>query len=410
MELVLATSFEDSLVEGLGDLPVTTLFGNFPVGLTGGGRPPHILPEIDRARFRAHVAAVHRSGRKFYATLNSTDLGLREYAYGFRRAFLREVEELLDLGTDGFVVALPLLIEIIHAAYPDVPLSVSTFARVRTVTQADYYLRRGADTLVLEEANRDFPLLRGLVRRGARVEILVNQTCLQGCPFRAHHLNTSSLASQPDYPCPSMEYPIAECGWEMLRDPSRLVSAIFVRPEDLEVYEEIGVDRFKVSGRNRSTAWLLRAARAYAARSYPGNLFDILSLVQIKAPLGYLRSAPVGGAPSPAELAPLRSAFEAAAAVALDNTAFPQGFLRRIAATDCEHTSCDECGYCASVARKVLRIGGRPLSEYAPPAEVDLPSALLPHIGYVPARGRPTGPSPTVPRVEAGMPGNPAPK
>jgi collagenase-like PrtC family protease len=397
MELVLATSFEDELVDGLGDLPVSTLFGNFPVGLTGGGRPPHILPSIDAERFRAHVARVHRAGRRFYATLNSTDLGLREYAPGFRRAFLREVDGLLDLGVDGFVVALPLLTEIIHGAHPDVPLSVSTFARIRTVTQAEYYLRMGADTIVLEEANRDFPLLRGLVRRGARVEVLVNQTCLQGCPFRAHHLNTSSLASQPEQPCPALEYPIAECGWEMLRDPGRLLSAIFVRPEDLEVYEEAGVDRFKVSGRNRSTAWLLRAARAYAQRSYPGNLLDILSFVQVKAPLGYLRAAASRGPPVPEGLGSLLRAFAGLESVTIDNAAFPSGFLRRIAATDCEHTSCAECGYCPSVARKVLRIAGRPLAEYTPPAEADLPRTFLPRIGYVPPPG--TGPAPTVPGV-----------
>jgi len=390
MELVLASNFDDRLVDGLEDLPVTTLFGNFPVSLTGGGRPPHILPDVDPERFRAHVAQVHRAGRRFYATINSTDLGLREYTDGFERAFLTEVDRLLDLGVDGFVVALPLLIEIIHGAHPEVPISVSTFARIRTVTQGEYFLKMGADTIVVEEANRDFPLLRGLVRRGARVEVLVNQTCLQGCPFRAHHLNTSSLAAQPEYPCPALEYPIAECGWEMVRDPARMVSAIFVRPEDLDVYEEIGVQRFKVSGRNRATPWLLRAARAYARRSYTGNLLDILSLVQVKAPLGYLRDeanrGPAGPGPATAEL---RQAFAALEPLVIDNSAFPSGFLRRIAATDCEHTSCSECGYCAGVARRVLRVAGRDLESYLPPPEANLASSFLPRISTFPPAAAP---------------------
>ena len=284
VELVLASNFDDALVDGTADLPVSTFFGNFPVLLSGGGRPPRILPSIDRELFRTHVARVHASGRAFFATVNSNDLGLREYEPGFPKAFLREIDDLLDLGVDGFVVALPLLIELIHRDHPEVPISVSTFARVHTVTQAEYFVSMGARTVVLEESNRDFALIRGLVRRGIRVEVLVNQTCIRGCPFRAHHLNTSSLASQPDRPCPALEYPIAECGWEMVRDPSRLISGIFVRPEDLEVFEDAGVSRFKVSGRNRSTPWLLRAARAYARRSYPGNLLDILSFVQAHQP------------------------------------------------------------------------------------------------------------------------------
>ena len=386
MELVLASNFDDALVDGVAGLPVSTFFGNFPVGLTGGGRPPRILPQIDRDRFRDHLRAVHRAGRNFFATVNSNDLALHEYDAGFEAAFLREVDDLLDLGVDGFIVALPLLIELLRSRHPDVPVSVSTFARIRTVAQAEYFLRLGATTVILEEANRDFELLRGLVRRGAEVEILVNQTCLQGCPFRAHHLNTSSIAAQPGEPCPALEYPIAECGWEVVRDPRRLVSGIFVRPEDLEVYEELGVHRFKVSGRNRSTPWLLRAVRAYAARSYPGDLLDILSFVQVKAPLHYLREVVDGRDDVPPELRALREAFAKLGTMTVDNSAFPKGFLRRIAATDCEHQSCEECGYCGSVAERVLRLDGEPLSSYVPPPEPLRPTALLPHITSVPPR------------------------
>ena len=384
MDLVLASNFDDALVDGVADLPVSTFFGNFPVSLTGGGRPPRILPEVDSDRFRAHVARIHRSGRAFYATINSSDLDLKEYRPGFAEAFEREVSGLLDLGVDGFVVALPLLIETIRREHPAVPISVSTFARVRTVTQAEYFLELGAETIVIEEANRDFRLLRGLVRAGARVELLVNQTCIASCPYRAHHLNTSSLAAQPDHSCPMFEYPLVECGLEMVRDPSKLVSSILVRPEDLEVYEEIGVNRFKVSGRNRTTPWLVRAARAYSERRYAGNLLDILSFVQVRGPKAALQAVEARGGPVPSAVRPLREAFEALTDVVVDNSAYPPGFLRRIASTDCAHIACSECGYCARVAEDVLTIAGRPLSEYRAP--VDVPSAIsvLPYLGADP--------------------------
>lgn len=385
MEIVLASNFDDALVDGVRELPVSTFFGNFPTGLTGGGRPPHVLPPVEPDRFRAHVRKVHAAGRRFYATLNSNDLGLREYAPEFPRAFLANVDALLDLGVDGFVVALPLLIDLLHDAHPDVPVSVSTFARIRTVTQAEYFLRRGARTIVLEEANRDFALLRGLVAAGAEVEVLVNQTCLQGCPYRFHHLNTSSLASQTGRSAPRLEFPIAQCGWELVRDPSRLISAIFVRPEDLAAYEELGISRFKVSGRNRSTPWLVRAARAYTDRRYVGNLLDILSYVQIKAPLGFLSAPQVPGTVAPPAREELAAAYAGLADLTIDNGAFPAGFLRRIAATDCEHTACSTCGYCAGIARKVVRIRGRPLAEYVAPKDRSLGTELLPFIPCAPA-------------------------
>ena len=371
VELVLASNFDDALVAGSSDLPVESFFGGFPVQLTGGGRPPRILPPVTPERFRAHVSEVHRLGRRFYATLNSNDLGLHEYEPGYLDRFLRDVATLLDLGVDGFVVAIPALLEAIHSAWPAVRLSASTFARIRTVTQAEYYQRLGADTIVIEEANRDFAFLRGVVRTGARVEVLVNQTCLPDCPYRAHHLNTSSLASQPGADGPRFELPILECGLEYVRDPARLISGIFVRPEDLSVFEEAGVSRFKNSGRNRSTEWLLRAARSYAGRRHPGDLTEILSLVQVRGPLSALEAA---GPASPQGSAELRTAFGALRTLSIDNEAFPAGFLRHIAETDCAHRACSECGYCGAVARRVLRIGGRPLDDYRPPA--DLPVAL----------------------------------
>ena len=389
MELVLATNLDDALPGQVSDLPVRSFFGGFPVSLTGAGRPPYILPPVDRAGFRRHLEAIHRSGRDFYATVNSNDLGLKEYGSGYVEAFLREVADLLDLGVDGLVLAIPALIDAVHRAYPEVPISVSSFARIRSVSQAEYFLRLGGDTLILEESNRDFPLLRGLVRTGARVEVLANQTCIRECPFRAHHLNTSSLCSQPGGDRLWFEFPLLECGLEVVRDPQKLIASIWVRPEDLEVYEEVGVHRFKISGRNRSTEWLVRAARAYAARSYPGNLLDLLSFVQIKGPSHALQTLAERGL-SPEVVGPLRRAFAAFEDVTLDNRAFPAGFLRRIAATDCEHQSCTECGYCGNVAEKVVRIGGQPPSRYRPPTDLPSPIPLLPGFG----RAAPVAPVP----------------
>lgn len=397
MELVLATNLDDALPNRVADLPVTTFFGGFPVSLTGAGRPPYILPEVDREGFRRHLRAVHRTGREFYATVNSNDLGLKEYGTGYIDAFLREMGELLDLGVDGLVIAIPALVDAVHRAFPEVPISVSSFARIRSVAQAEYFLHLGADTVVLEEGNRNFPLIRGLVRCGARVEILTNQTCIRECPFRAHHLSTSSLCSQPGGDRLWFEYPILECGLELLRDPQKLISSIWVRPGDLSVYEEAGVHRFKISGRNRPTDWLVRVAQAYTDRTHHGNLLDILSFVQVKGPSRALAILAERGV-EPERLRPLRDAFAAFESVTIDNDAFPPNFLRRIAATDCEHRSCSECGYCGAVAEKVVRIGGLPPSQYRAP--VDLPSTLP----LLPAFGKEQAPAPAT-VASSGRPG-----
>ncbi|MGB6501739.1 MAG: hypothetical protein WBG19_10175 [Thermoplasmata archaeon] len=69
MELVLASNFDDCLVDQVADLPVRTFFGGFPACLTGAGRPPFILPTIDPVGFRRHLRAIHGQGREFFGTL-----------------------------------------------------------------------------------------------------------------------------------------------------------------------------------------------------------------------------------------------------------------------------------------------------------------------------------------------------
>jgi len=392
VELVLASNFDPNLVPGLEGLPVESLFGNFPTSLVGGGRPPGILPPVTEETFQRHLREVHASGRRFYATVNTADTGLREYRPSFLDAFSREVGRLVEWGVDGFVVAIPLLLDRIHREYPDVRISVSTFARIRTVAQGEYFLERGADTIVLEEANRDRGLLQGLVDKGAQLEVLVNQTCIHDCPFRSHHLNTSSLASQEGTEGPWFEYPLLQCGLELVKDPVKLISGIFVRPEDLATLEELGVHRFKISGRNHPTGWLLRAARAYSARHYDGNLLDLLSYVQDRGPRGALRRLKAR-ADAPEGVEALSAAFEALGEMELDNRAFPPGFLKHVLATDCDRRSCSECGYCAQVARRVVRIRGAPLDRYAAPTGLPDPSTLLPYLGAGAAGPGPGGPS-----------------
>jgi hypothetical protein len=127
-----------------------------------------------------------------------------------------------------------------------------------------------------------------------------------------------------------------------------------------------------------TTEWLMRCARAYAARRYEGDLVDILSLAQIKGPKAALGRLAAALGPEERTLA---SAFEAMGRITINNQAFPQGFLRRIAETDCEHRSCRECGYCASVAERVLKIDGRPPSIYQPPRGLPSPTGLLSILG-----------------------------
>jgi len=85
-----------------------------------------------------------------------------------------------------------------------------------------------------------------------------------------------------------------------LRDPSQLIRSAWIRPEDIRHYEEIGIHEFKLSGRTKTVAWILKCMRAYAKRSFKSNT-DIAGLIFVPAVLGIATALLIASAYFPHE-------------------------------------------------------------------------------------------------------------
>ena len=55
------------------------------------------------------------------------------------------------------------------------------------------------------------------------------------------------------------------------------MSGSFVRPEDISVYEDMGIEYLKLAGRELSLNWVIKATNAYIARREEGNLLELLT-------------------------------------------------------------------------------------------------------------------------------------
>src|SRR5208282_1367413 len=69
---------------------------------------------------------------------------------------------------------------------------------------------------------------------------------------------------------------LMRCSYTFLSEPVEFLRSPFIRPEDVSVYRQSGMDILKLSDRTESTEFLLKTARAYAAEKYDGNLFDLI--------------------------------------------------------------------------------------------------------------------------------------
>ncbi|AWR98352.1 U32 family peptidase [Acidianus sulfidivorans JP7] len=375
MRLVVGTNFDDNLIEKIKEYPVKYIFGSHTRTITGHGRASFVLPQIDDERFKQHLDVAHSEKIKFLYTMNTASLNGKEYDEKFVKKVQEEVDYLVRTGVDGFIVAMPFLIKLIKKEYPDMEVSVSSFSRIYNIREVEEYVNLGANTIIMhEDDNRNFDLLQSVAKYGKShnvdVEVLTNNSCLWGCPYRRSHDIVSSELSMIDGPKGVwFEYPILFCATDVRNDIANIIRMRWIRPEDLHHYEEIGIDRFKIAGRNKKTDWIVKVVKAYSERKYDGNLLDIVSYPQGRA------------VPKVLELLGEKdNEYEILTKVVVNNSEFPPNWLGYFKYNKCEIRSCEDCKYCDMIAEKVIKVNGKSLNELKL-KKIDTPIELIPRFG-----------------------------
>jgi collagenase-like PrtC family protease len=148
-----------------------------------------------------------------------------------------------------------------------------------------------------------------------------------------------------------MDYCVTRCTLERFRDASQFIKSRWIRPEDIPIYEETGIDFFKIAGRAMPSEWIINATAAYPSRQYQGNLRDILYVPDPKIEYA--------GPTSPSiEIARIGSPPK----VYIDNQSL-QGFIDFFKKQDCL-SGCAHCDYCQKTADKVVQLDYPELDEY----------------------------------------------
>lgn len=74
-----------------------------------------------------------------------------------------------------------------------------------------------------------------------------------------------------------MEYYTYSCSYIKNSSVEEYLKMPWIRPEDIKIYEEIGVDYFKIIGRERVQKMdLLKMLQYYCMRQYEGNLLELI--------------------------------------------------------------------------------------------------------------------------------------
>lgn len=110
------------------------------------------------------------------------------------------------------------------------------------------------------------------------VEIVANNMCLPSCPLRHTHYSFESLIHNRE-----MTNELRKCKKEIVlcrsmwaSEPSLFLKSGWVRPEDVEKYLEIGVNRIKIAGRDRDSKSLKQTFDYYLSGKCEAGVFDYL--------------------------------------------------------------------------------------------------------------------------------------
>jgi collagenase-like PrtC family protease len=368
MKISVAYNGDLQFIEGLrGCREVVNIFGAPSRQLTGGGRSSFILPTVTSQDIEKAVAKAHECGIQFNYVMNSSCMGNNEYSQAYYRRIVDQLSWICDIGVDWITIAIPYIIEICRKKFPHLKISLSTFAMVESVERAKYFDELGVSEItVRENINRNFKLLQEIQKSVAcQIQVLSNQTCLYQCPFQFYHDNLASHASQTDHNSTAgfLDYCILGCTKRRFSKPEEIIKSGWIRPEDLHHYEDIGIGKFKLADRSKSTPWLLRVVKAYRERKYDGNLADILNFFLVgnrrhttsSGAVAKREAASDNPAEKPGSLREMRQLVKAFTLleVNIDNRRL-ENFIDFFKDRDCRGVNCDQCQYCKKIADQVI--------------------------------------------------------
>jgi collagenase-like PrtC family protease len=340
MKLIITTNWDHKLLDKIDAGVIEWVSGRLPRDHIGGSSilPENMARKITKKGAEKYIKLLHREGLKFNYLLDGHCTGNKEYSWHGANKISDDIKWISDSGADGVTVVLPHLVQIIKKDYPNLKVGYGGARVVWEMTRLKYYDQEGVDWIILNAAtNRNFKLLttiRNAVKCG--LWLVANSGCMLFCNFGFDHDNFLAHMSNYTASLTNTNYFHYHCYNLMLMAKEELIRAPWIRPEDMAKYEELGYDNFIIYPNTSDTTGLLKTINAYKDRRYCGNLLDILSLSGRKIchdKGGDIKSG-----------APL-----------VDNQKL-KDFLAFFMHSEisCANTFCSECGYCKSIAAKVV--------------------------------------------------------
>ena len=169
------------------------------------------------------------------------------------------VNTLKKYGVDKYRIANTQLIYYFLKHYPDLKVYLSITLNYYSIKQMENMIlsfNNIKEIIPTFEENRNFELLKNLRKKfkNVDIELMVNEGCISGCPFRVAHL-TSLLPKNEMQQKDKLKIEYIDFYTETCHDISKknywkyLCTSTVIYPWQIEEYAKIGINKFKFVGR-----------------------------------------------------------------------------------------------------------------------------------------------------------------
>lgn len=248
-------------------------YGCLPYDEIGSSRVGTQLPQIDYNTLKDYIAYSKQNGIDFNYIMNTTCHGTLSNTE-LNKILHKQIELLKKASVDNITVGTPYLMEFLKTNYPE----IKVIASITSVTQILQLKEMGVKRIVLDRnINRNYRLLKSIKNScDMDFELFANSLCLPFCIMHQYHNNLNSHFSKDTEEGFVQCYPYAKCFSTYIDKPILMLCSGWIRPEDLKLYTDIGIDKFKIDGRGIPSDIILRVVEPYMDEKYEGNLFDLM--------------------------------------------------------------------------------------------------------------------------------------
>ena len=242
------------------------------------------------------------------------------------REFFNKVGNLTDyvrneFGLSAITTSSILIAKFIKENFEEIDVRASVNMEIGSVEGMSYVAKYFDSFYVKRELNRNMPALLKLRKWcdtcGKQMYLLANSGCLNNCS--AHIFHDNLVAHEAEISAMDNGYNFNGVCWEYLADKGNLSKWLqrtnFIRPEDIELYEEI-TSAVKLATRVNSSP--SRVLDAYVGKSYRGSVMELLEPNHSGAVYPYY----------------------------IENKNFKDGFASHVLSCN---KNCEECNYCTEV-------------------------------------------------------------